>query len=82
MPRGLIIDFQDSDKKKSNSDEDIDGKPIDSSENRSLALVADYDDEEDIDGKPIAPAKPSIDDDIDGRPIGAPAECRAMKIFL
>ena len=52
-------------------DDDIDGKPIglEPLDNRSLALVADYDDEEDIDGKPIsAPAAPVIDDSVDGRP--------------
>jgi U2-associated protein SR140 len=62
------------DNKKSTFDEDIDGKPInlESSDNRPLALVADYDDEEDIDGKPIS----NIDNDIDGRPLNLPKESR------
>jgi hypothetical protein len=60
--------------KKSTFDDDIDGKPInlESSDNRPLALVADYDDEEDIDGKPIS----NPNDDIDGRPLPTPnQEC-------
>ncbi|CAF3852658.1 unnamed protein product [Adineta steineri] len=60
--------------KKSKFDDDIDGKPIhmdSSSDNRPLALVADYDDEEDIDGKPISMPSSSVDHDIDGRPIHA-----------
>ena len=59
--------------KKSTFDDDIDGKPIDleSSDNRPLALVADYDDEEDIDGKPIS----NIANDIDGRPLHSTQEC-------
>jgi hypothetical protein len=48
---------------------------LDSSDNRTLALVADYDDEEDIDGKPIAIPNSSVDDDIDGRPLNTNQEC-------
>ena len=68
---------QENDEKKSTFDDDIDGKPInlDSSDNRTLALVADYDDEEDIDGKPIAIPNSSVDDDIDGRPLNTNQEC-------
>lgn len=62
---------KDNESKRSNIDDDIDGRPInsDGSDNRTLALVADYDDEEDIDGKPITKPPSSMDDDIDGRPI-------------
>jgi U2-associated protein SR140 len=62
------------DTKKSTFDDDIDGKPInlESSDNRPLALVADYDDEEDIDGKPIS----NIAHDIDGRPLHTTQESR------
>ena len=42
-----------------------------SSDNRPLALVADYDDEEDIDGKPIS----NNANDIDGRPLHTTQEC-------
>ncbi|CAF3955087.1 unnamed protein product [Rotaria sp. Silwood2] len=64
--------------KKSAFDDDIDGKPInvESSDNRPLALVADYDDEEDIDGKPMSIQSSSIDDDIDGRPLNTSRESR------
>lgn len=68
--------------KKSTFDDDIDGKPInlESSDNRPLALVADYDDEEDIDGKPIS----NSIDDIDGRPLptAATQECLSNQIGL
>ena len=66
----VVIYQKENDDKKSTLDDDIDGKPInvDLSDNRPLALVADYDDEEDIDGKPIS----AIDNDIDGRPINLP----------
>ena len=69
----FLINKKEIDEKKSTFDDDIDGKPInlESSDNRSLALVADYDDEEDIDGKPIA----NIVNDIDGRPLHASKEC-------
>ncbi len=71
---------KETDEKKSTFDDDIDGKPInlESSDNRPLALVADYDDEEDIDGKPIS----SIDHDIDGRPLNVTQECMLNEIFL
>ncbi|CAF0807648.1 unnamed protein product [Rotaria sordida] len=64
--------------KKPTFDDDIDGKPInlESSDNRPLALVADYDDEEDIDGKPMSIQSSSIDDDIDGRPLNTIRESR------
>jgi DNA-directed RNA polymerase delta subunit len=73
----FLIDTKEIDEKKATFDDDIDGKPInlESSENRSLALVADYDDEEDIDGKPISAPNLSIDDDIDGRPLQSYQEC-------
>lgn len=68
--------------KKSTFDDDIDGKPInlESSDNRPLALVADYDDEEDIDGKPIS----NSIDDIDGRPLptAATQECSSNQIDI
>lgn len=67
--------------KKSTFDDDIDGKPInlESSDNRPLALVADYDDEEDIDGKPISNPM----DDIDGRPLPTPTqECLSNQIII
>jgi hypothetical protein len=65
--------------KKSTFDDDIDGKPInlEPSDNRPLALVADYDDEEDIDGKPIS----SRDNDFDGRPVNVKHECMLNKVF-
>lgn len=67
------MNFKEIEEKKSSTfDDDIDGKPInlDSSDNRPLALVADYDDEEDIDGKPIS----TTDNDIDGRPLPVPTQ--------
>jgi hypothetical protein len=62
-----------AEKRSTFNEDDIDGKPInlDSSDNRPLALVADYDDEEDIDGKPIASSAKPVDDDIDGRPLSS-----------
>jgi len=76
----IITVNKETDEKKSTFDDDIDGKPInlESSDNRPLALVADYDDEEDIDGKPIS----SIDHDIDGRPLNVTQECMLNEIFL
>ncbi|CAF3517404.1 unnamed protein product [Rotaria sp. Silwood1] len=74
-PKAII----ENEMKKSTFDDDIDGKPInnlESSDNRPLALVADYDDEEDIDGKPISIPSSSIDDDIDGRPLNTNRESR------
>jgi len=74
----IITVNKETDEKKSTFDDDIDGKPInlESSDNRPLALVADYDDEEDIDGKPIS----SIDHDIDGRPLNVTQECMFNEI--
>ena len=56
-------------------------EPLD---NRSLALVADYDDEEDIDGKPISAPVPIADSSIDGRPFRAQQEgkLRASLVFV
>ncbi|CAF1312333.1 unnamed protein product [Adineta ricciae] len=67
-----------NEEKKSKTDDDIDGKPInlDSVDGRPLALVADYDDEEDIDGKPISAPSSTMDSDVDGRPLSASQEVR------
>lgn len=76
----FILQQEKEEKKSTFNDDDIDGKPINSetSDNRLLALVADYDDEEDIDGKPIS----TLSEDIDGRPINPPPEGPFPKHFL